>query len=105
MKFLAMHITNQKLSFDIFTVLNKFTQLINGTRSLLNVLMIFVLKIKLIILIYTLYFWLLLQIYPSDLRLVLCSRVKFDSGTTDLFPVSQANMSNYFIGVESSVLL
>ncbi len=55
MKFLAMHITNQKLSFDIVTVWNKFTQYINGTRSLLNVLMIFVLKVKWIILTHTLF--------------------------------------------------
>ncbi len=36
MKFLAMHITNQKLRFDIFTV--------HGTWSLLNILMIFGIK-------------------------------------------------------------
>ncbi len=44
MKFLAMHITNQKLSFDIFTagnVLNIFME------HDLNVLMIFVIKERL----------------------------------------------------------
>ncbi len=50
MKFLAMHITNQKLSFDIFTV-GKF----------LNILMIFVIKEQCLILTHTVYCWLLLQ--------------------------------------------
>ncbi len=41
MKFLAMHITNQKLSFDIFMVGNFH---LHGTWSLLNILMIFGIK-------------------------------------------------------------
>ncbi len=42
MKFLAMHITNQKLSFDIFTV--KFTNIF--MEHDLNILMIFGIKVK-----------------------------------------------------------
>ncbi len=56
MKFLAMHITNQKLRFDIFTVgnsLNIFME--HGVY-----LMIFGIKETLIILTYTMHFWLLL---------------------------------------------
>ncbi len=57
MKFLAMHITNQKLRFDIFTVghlLNIFME------HDLNILMIFGIKGKYIILTNTMYFWLFL---------------------------------------------
>ncbi len=68
MKFLAMHITNQKLSFDIFTVGNVLNIFMEHD---LNILMIFGIK-KMIILTLTVYCCLLLQIYPSDLRLLLC---------------------------------
>ncbi len=57
MKFLAMHITNQKLSFYIFTVQNIFME------HDLNILMIFGMREKLIILTHTMYCCLLLQIY------------------------------------------
>ncbi len=49
MKFLAMHINNQKLRFDIFTVLNIFME------HDLNIIMIFVIKYKCIILTHTVY--------------------------------------------------
>ncbi len=70
MKFLAMHITNQKLSFDIFTVEN--IQNIFMEHDL-NILMIFVIKEKCIILTHKMYCWLLLQIYLCYLWLLLCS--------------------------------
>ncbi len=66
-----MCITNQKLH----TYGRKFTTCLHGTWSLLKVLMIFGIKEQFIILSHTMYFLVLLQIYPSDLRLVLCSRV------------------------------
>ncbi len=73
MKLLAMHITNHKLSFDIFTV--DHLQNIFMEHDL-NILMIFGIKEKLI-LTHIMYFWLLLQIFPSDLWLLLCSRVTY----------------------------
>ncbi len=56
-KFLAMHINNQKLSFDIFTVGNLLNIFMEHD---LNILMIFGLKGKSIILTLNMYFWLLL---------------------------------------------
>ncbi len=60
MKFLAMHITNQKLSFDIFTIENLLNIFMEHD---LNILMIFGIKEKFIILTHTVYCCLLLQIY------------------------------------------
>ncbi len=56
-KFLAMHITNQKLSFDVFMIGN--VQNIFMEHDL-NILMIFGITEKFIILIHTMYCWLLL---------------------------------------------
>ncbi len=56
-KFLAMHINNQKIFFYIFTVLNILME------HDLNILMIFGIKEKCIILSHTMHCWIFLQIY------------------------------------------
>ncbi len=71
MKFLAMHITNQKLSLNIFTVENLQNIFMEHD---LNILMIFGIKEKWIILTHTMYCCLLLQIYLCYLWLLLCCR-------------------------------
>ncbi len=52
-KFLAMHINNQKLRFNVFTVTNSLNIFMEHD---LNIIMIFGLKEKIIILTHTMYF-------------------------------------------------
>ncbi len=59
MKFLAMHITNQKLSIYIFTVRNALNIFMEHDLYF-NILMIFGIKEKFIIFTHTIYFCLLL---------------------------------------------
>ncbi len=70
MKFLAMHITNQKLSFYIIMVRN-VQNILTEHDLYINIIMIFDIKAKLVILTH-MYFWLLLQIYPFMAQGHLC---------------------------------
>ncbi len=61
-KFLAVYTTNQKWSWYIYG--KTFIKYLHGTWSLPNILMIFGIKYKSMFN-HKMYFWLLLQLYPS----------------------------------------
>ncbi len=65
-KFLTMHISNQKCTFDIFTV-GHLLNIVMDPNDFWH---------KIFILTYNMYFWLLLQIYPCYLFNVITYYVK-----------------------------
>ncbi len=79
MKFLEMHITNQKWRFDIFMVGNWQNIFM---EHVLNIRMISGVIEKCIILTHNMYCWLFLQIYRCCLWLLLCTRDTYISLVT-----------------------
>ncbi len=92
----------QSLNFDK-EYLFGFETLVFTTSGILSMLLsIFGIKLKSIILNHTLYCCLLLQIFPSDLRLVLCSRVTYSTSSCSNLRLSHVQKHKSLVRFEST---